>query len=234
MKKPIALVAAAVLAVGALALAPSAQAAPKPSPNRFYPLTTSGTGIFKPLNITTTVGADRTFSMRFQLGYPGTWGYRVGYATTGMSPEVIAFQFQVTTTGSGEPAPIPVANAVHLTSKQLSAAGFTPTPNVAGWGGTAQLSASKARAGTPITLKGRAPVELKPGTVLQVSRFVATDKRGSGQMIPLTGVITTVQADQSYAITFELNEPGVYGYSFGAPAGQDEVAAVEFQIRTRP
>ena len=198
---------------------------------RFYPSDTQGSGVFKPLNITATVSAERTFAMRFQLGYPGTWGYRVGYQTGGQSPEVRAFQFQVTTTGTAKPAPKPDASAVAMSSKELADAGFTKTPNVAGWGGTASLSTDKAKAGTPITLSGKAPSALKPGTILQLSRFVATDRQGSGSMVPLAGVITAVQADQSYSITFELYERGVHGYSLGAPIG-DEVATVEFQVKT--
>lgn len=198
---------------------------------RFYPSDVQGTGIFKALNITATVAADRTFAMRFQLGYPGTWGYRVGFTTSGPSPEVRAFQFQITTTGSAKPAPKPDATAVDMSSKALADAGFTKTPNVAGWGGTASISTEKAKAGTPITLVGKAPSALKPGTILQLSRFVATDRQGSGHLVPLPGVITAVQADQSYSLTFELYEKGVYGLSFGAPVGT-EVASVEFQVKT--
>lgn len=198
---------------------------------RFYPSDVQGSGVFKPLNITATVSADRTFAMRFQLGYPGTWGYRVGFTTTGPSPEVRAFQFQITTTGSAKPAPKPDASVVDMSSKELTTAGFTKSPNVAGWGGTASLSTSKAKAGTPITLAGKAPSFVKPGTILQLSRFVATDRQGSGHMVPLAGVITAVQADQSYSLTFELFEKGVHGYSLGAPIGE-EVASVEFQVKT--
>lgn len=198
---------------------------------RFYPSDTQGSGVFKPLNITATVGADRAFRMPFQLGYPGTWGYRVGYATGGASPEVVSFQFQITTTGTAKPAPRPVPGAVAMTSKQLARAGFTKTPNVIGWGGTASITASKAVAGMPITLSGKAPSVLKPGTILQLSRFVPTDLQGSGSFVPLSGVITAVQADQSYSITFELNEKGVYGYNLGAPSGE-EMITVEFQVKT--
>ena len=198
---------------------------------RFYPADVQGTGVFKALNISATVSADRTFAMRFQLGYPGIWGYRVGFTTTGQSPEVRAFQFQITTTGSAKPAPKPDATVVDMSSKALADAGFTKTPNVAGWGGTASISTDKAKAGTPITLTGKAPSVLKPGTILQLSRFVPTDKQGSGHLVPLPGVITAVQADQSYSLTFELYERGVAGYSFGAPIGT-ELASVEFQVKT--
>lgn len=198
---------------------------------RFYPSDAQGSGAFKPLNITATVSPERTFVMHFQLGYPGTWGYRVGYLTSGQSPEAVSFQFQLTTTGKAKPAPKAESAAVHMNSKQLAAAGFTKTPNVVGWGGTASITASKAKAGTPITLSGKAPSQVKPGTILQLGRFVPTDMQGSGSIVPLSGVITAVQADQSYSLTFELNEQGVYGYSLGTSVG-DEVLVIEFQVKT--
>ena len=99
---------------------------------------------------------DRSFTLHFQLGMPGTYGYSVGYST-------------------GEPAragrlPVPVhhdrqrqgrvqglQHGGELNGKKLAAAGFTKKPNVVGWGGTATISTSKAKAGAPVTISGTAP-----------------------------------------------------------------------------
>lgn len=205
---------------------------------RFAATTTTGSGSFKSLNITTTVQADRSFVLHFQLGYVGTWGYRVGYNTGGTSPEFPAFQFQFTTTpaaSSGKNAaraPKATDRAVTLTSKELAAAGFTKTPNVIGWdSGTATMSAHKAKAGVPITISGKAPAPLTPGTILTLKRFVATDRLGSGTFVPVGNAITAVQADQSYTLVFELDQRGVYGYTLGAVSG-DQWLGTEFQVKT--
>lgn len=199
---------------------------------RYLPTNTTGTGTFKDLNITTTVQSNRAFTMHVQLGLVGTFGYRVGYSTAGASPEFVAFQFQVTTTGDKPgKATNGSATAVHLTSKQLTRAGFTKTVNVVGWGGTATISASAAKAGAPVTITGKAPEAIKPGTALQLERFVATDKLGSGHFEPI-GAQTIVKDDRTFTLTFEVNQRGVYGYTLGAGVGQEWVG-MEFQLRTR-
>lgn len=198
---------------------------------RFLPTTTTGTGTFKTLNITTVVKSDRTYSLHFQLGYPGLYGYRVGYSTTGASPEFVGFQFQFTTTGTATTSPKGSSSAVILSAKQLTRAGFTKTPNVTGWGGTATLSTNKAKAGTPVTISGTAPKEVAPGTVLTLERFAATDKKGSGSFAPVGDVTTTVQEDGTFSLTFEINEIGRYGYTLGAGIGEQWVG-IEFQLKT--
>lgn len=197
---------------------------------RFVPSDTQGSGEFKDLNITTTVNPNGTFVMRMQLGYVGTYGYRVGYETDSFSPEFVGFQFQLTTTGDGKAASGGSANAVQLTSRQLAKSGFTTTPNVVGWGGTATISRTTAPAGAPITISGTAPEFVKPGTTLQLSRFVASDKKGSGHFedLPIT---TKVKSDGTFELTFELNVPGTFGYGLGA-AQQFEWVGIEFQITT--
>ncbi|MEI6362783.1 MAG: hypothetical protein WCP95_11670 [Actinomycetes bacterium] len=199
--------------------------------SRFMPTTTTGTGTFKELNITTVVKSDRTYSMHFQLGFPGLYGYRVGYSTTGTSPEFVGFQFQFTTTGTATGTPKGSASAVTLTSKQLTKAGFTKTANVVGWGGTATLSTSKAKAGTPVKISGTAPKEVVPGTVLTLKRFAATDKKGSGSFAPVGDVTTTVQEDGTFSLTFEINELGRYGYTLGTGLN-DQWVGIEFQLKT--
>lgn len=199
---------------------------------RYLPTNTTGTGTFKDLNVTTTVQANRNFTMHVQLGLVGTFGYRVGYSTGGASPEFVAFQFQLTTTGGkAGKATNGSATAVHMTSKQLARAGFTKGVNVVGWGGTATISTSAAKAGTPVTISGKAPDAIKPGTALQLERFVATDKLGSGHFEPL-GIQTVVKDDRNFSLTFEVNQRGVYGYTLGAGVGQEWVG-MEFQLRTR-
>jgi hypothetical protein len=73
---------------------------------RFLPSNKKGDGTFQNLElITSTVDANRSFTMIANLGRPGLWGYRVGYLTEGNSPEFIGFQFQArTTTTSSAPS----------------------------------------------------------------------------------------------------------------------------------
>jgi len=198
---------------------------------RFLPTTTTGTGTFNQLNITTVVTSDRSYSLHFQLGFPGLYGYRVGYSTTGASPEFVGFQYQFTTTGTGTATPKGSSSAVELNAKQLTKARFTKTANVVGWGGTATLSTSKARAGTPVTISGAAPKEVPPGTILTLERFTATDKKGSGSFSPVGDVTTVVQEDSTFVLTFEINETGRYGYTLGADIGEQWVG-IEFQLKT--
>lgn len=200
---------------------------------RFLPTSTTGDGSFKALNITAVVQPNRTFTMHFQLGFPGTYGYRVGYTTDGANPEFVGFQFQFTTTGSGKPAPSAGSStAVTLSAKQLTRGGFTRTPNTVAWQpGTATLSTNRAPAGAPVTIAGAAPSFVKPGTTLTLNRFVPTDKKGSGHFEPIGNVQTVVAADGTFTLTFELNQPGRYGYSLGT-AQNFEWVGIEFQLKT--
>ncbi len=200
--------------------------------SRFVPSDQKGSGQNKELNITAVVQSNRSFTMHFQLGMTGTYGYSVGYMTTGTSPEYISFQFQFTTTGSGKAAPSGgSSSAVTLSQKKLTEAGFTKKPNVVGWGGTATLSAHKAPAGAPVTIKGTAPKELQAGTVLTLERFTATDKQGSGSFSPVGNVTTTVKSDGTFSLTFEINEQGHYGYTLGAGLNEEWIG-IEFQLKT--
>lgn len=200
--------------------------------SRFLPSDTQGSGTSKPLNITAVVQKDRSFTMHFQLGMTGTWGYSVGYTTGGQSPEFIGFQFQFTTTGSGAPAPSAgSSSAVTLSAKKLANAGFTRTPNVVGWGGTATISTNRAKAGAPVTISGTAPSYVKPGTTLTLNRFVPTDKKGSGSFEPVGNVSTVVKADGTFELTFEVNQKGRYGYTLGT-AQNFEWVGIEFQLKT--
>ena len=200
---------------------------------RFYATTTTGAGSYRPLNITATVGANHLFAMHFQLGYPGLWGYRVGYLAgdSTLGQEFVGFEFQFTTTGGGKPAPAAQSNTVVITSKELAKAGFTKVPNVVGWGGTAMITKSKAKAGTPITLSGKAPREITTGQLLTLHRFVPTDKRGSGHFEVVSGALAAVQADGSYSLTMELDDKGVYGYTVGVAVDEEWIGA-EFQVMT--
>lgn len=200
--------------------------------SRYVPTDTQGDGTLKPLNITAVVQPDRSFTLHFQLGYPGTYGYVVGYETTSFSPELIGFQFQFTTTGSGKPAPSSASSAaVQLNGKKLADAGFTKKPNVLAWGGTATISTSKAKAGAPVTISGTAPTEVKAGTILSLARFVATDKKGSGHFEPVGSTSTVVKSDGTFELTFEVNQKGRYGYTLGV--GQNfEWIGIEFQLKT--
>jgi hypothetical protein len=198
---------------------------------RYRPTDTKGDGQLRALNITAVVQADRSFRMHFQLGIPGVYGYAVGYETTGESPEMVAFQFQFTTTGTPATKVPGSSKAVTLSAAQLAKAGFAKVPNVVGWGGTATLSTRKTPAGTPVTISGKAPAQLKPGTVLTLGRFVATDKKGSGHFEAVDSVQTTVQSDGSFSLTFEVNQPGRFGYTLGAGLNEEWIG-IEFQLKT--
>lgn len=200
--------------------------------SRFVPADTQGDGEMKPLNITTTVNPNGTFAMRMQLGYVGTYGYSVGYSTDSFSPEFVGFQFQFTTTGDSTAAAKGSSQAVQLTKKQLRRGGFTTTPNVNIWPGTATLSTNRAPAGSPITLSGTADAPaVEPGAVLTLTRFVPTDKAGSGHFEDLP-FQTVVKDDGTFELTFELNQKGTYGYSLTTPVTTDEPLGIEFQITT--
>ena len=208
--------------------------------SRFVATDTQGSGEMKALNITAVVQKDRSYTMHFQLGLTGTWGYAVGYDTTGFSPEFIGFQFQFTTTpaaggtATGKPS-TGSSTAVTLGPKKLAKAGFTKTANTNAWAGTATLSTSRARAGAPVTLSGTATSPIAPGTVLTLKRFVPTDRLGSGSFTPVGNVQTVVAADGTFSLTFEVNEVGLYGYSLFAelPATvTNDVLGIEFQLRT--
>lgn len=199
---------------------------------RFLPSDTSGSGSFKTLNITTTVQRGGNFALHFQLGMPGTYGYRVGYLTNSATPEFVGFQFQFTTTGNGKAAPAAGSStAVKLNATQLRKAGFTRSVNTAAWGGSATISSNRVPAGAPVTIQGTAPSEVKPGTILTLKRFVPTDKYGSGSFEPVPGVQTQVATDGTFQLTFEINQVGRYGYSLGTVVG-DEYVGMEFQLRT--
>lgn len=199
---------------------------------RFLPSDTSGNGAFSPLNITGTVQKGGAFSLHFQLGMPGTYGYRVGYLTSGASPEFVGFQFQFTTTGSGKAAPASGSStAVKMNARQLEKAGFTRKVNTTAWGATATISANRVQAGAPVTVRGTAPSEIKPGTVLTLNRFIPTDKFGSGSFEAVPGVQTQVATDGTFSVTFEINTKGRYGYTLGTAVGEEWVG-MEFQLRT--
>lgn len=199
---------------------------------RFVPTDTQGSGSFRDLAITTTVNPNRTFTLHFQLGTPGTFGYRVGYVTDSVSPEFVGFQFQFTTTGSGvSAANTGSATPVTLTSGQLARAGFTRTPNVVGWGGTASLSSSRVTPGQSVTVAGTAPSVAKRGQVLQLKSFVATDRRGSGHFDDV-GITTKVRKNGTFTLTFTPSGNGTTGYTLGFP-GQFEWLGLEFQVTVR-
>ena len=199
---------------------------------RFLPSSTSGGGTFKTLNITTTVQKGGNFALHFQLGMPGTYGYRVGYLTNSATPEFIGFQFQFTTTGSGKAAPSAGSDkVVKMNAKQLEKAGFTRKVNTTAWGATATISSNRVPAGAPVTIQGTAPSEVKPGTILTLNRFVPTDKFGSGSFESVPGVQTQVATDGTFQLTFEINQVGRYGYTLGTAVGEEWVG-MEFQLRT--
>jgi hypothetical protein len=198
--------------------------------SRYVPEDTQGNGEMKPLNITTMVNPNGTFAMRMQLGYVGTYGYSVGYFTDSFTPEFIGFQFQITTTGDSSKAAKGSSSTVQLTKKQLARAGFTKTPNVAGWGGTATISTNRAPAGAPVTISGTAPEGMKPGSVMKLTRFVATDKSGSGHFEDLP-IRTVVKNDGTFELTFEVHQKGTYGYGLGVDEEFDWLG-IEFQLTT--
>jgi hypothetical protein len=202
--------------------------------SRFVPTDTQGSGTQKALNITAVVQKNLSYTLHFQLGMPGTFGYAVGYTTGGTSPELRAFQFQFTTTGTGaSDARTGTSTAPTLSGKKLAKAGFTKKPNTSAWAGSATLSAHRVPAGAPVTLKGTATGPIKPGTLLTLERFVPTDKQGSGALQPVGNVQTVVAADGTFSLTFEINERGRYGYSLFADVPNTfDAYVIEFQLKT--
>ena len=202
--------------------------------SRWVPSSTTGDGSLKALNITATVQRDRSFTLHFQLGLPGTYGYAVGYRTAGASPENRSFQFQFTTTGSGKADPtIGSSTAPKLSAKKLAKAGFTKKPNTKAWDGTATISTHRAPAGAPVTITGTATSPIEPGMALVLQRFVPTDKKGSGFFQPVANAQTIVAADGTFSLTFEINERGRYGYDLIAQIPDSlEAHVIEFQLKT--
>jgi len=199
---------------------------------RFVPSDTQGSGTFRDLAISTTVNPDRSFALHFQIGLPGTYGYRVGYVTDSANPEFVGFQFQFTTTGSGASTPdTGSASAVQLTPRQLARAGFTRDPNITGWGGSASLSSSRVQPGQEVTISGKAPRFANPGQRLELRQFVATDRRGSGHFDPTSGR-TKVRKDGSFRLTFTPEQDGTTGYTLGYGTNEEWVG-VEFQVTVK-
>jgi hypothetical protein len=59
----------------------------------------------------------------------------------------------------------------------------------------------------------------------------ATISAHSGSFAPVGGISTTVKADGTYSVTFEVTESGRCGYTLGAGLNE-EWLGVEFQLRT--
>jgi hypothetical protein len=197
---------------------------------RFVPTDKKGSGYFQDLGITTKVNKNRTFELHAQLGRQGLYGYSVGYETGGSSPEAITFEFQLKTTKGM--APKTLAASSSPTSKQLATWGFTTKPNVAAWGpkGTAKLSATSAKAGQSVVLRGKAPQGTTPGTVLSLKRFYPTDNKGSGYFKAVNAT-TKVTNEGTYKLRFDLGLVGRYGYTVGFPQAY-AWTGVEFQLQT--
>ena len=69
------------------------------------------------------------------------------------------------------------------------------------------------------------------GTVLTLQRFVATDKKGSGHFEAVGTTSTVVKSDGSFELTFEVNQPGRFGYTLGAGLNEEWIG-IEFQLKT--
>jgi hypothetical protein len=67
--------------------------------------------------------------------------------------------------------------------------------------------------------------------VLTLQRFVPTDKKGSGHFEAVDSIETVVAADATFTLTFELNQPGRFGYTLGAGLNEEWIG-VEFQLKT--
>jgi len=132
-------------------------------------------------------------------------------------------------------AAAPADRVVTLTRAELREAGFPIEPNTTGWGrGTASVTPSRAGIGEPVTITGRAPRFVKPGTVLVMQRFLPSNRRGDGSFQDLELITTTVDANRSFTLVARLARPGRWGYRVGYFTDSDspEFVGFQFQVRT--
>ena len=132
-------------------------------------------------------------------------------------------------------AAAPADRVVPPTRAELREAGFPIEPNTTGWGkGTASVTPSRAGIGEPITITGRAPRYVKPGTVLVLQRFLPSDRKGDGSFQDLELITTTVDANRSFTMVAKLARPGRWGYRVGYFTDSDspEFVGFQFQVRT--
>jgi len=132
-------------------------------------------------------------------------------------------------------AAAPADRVVTLTRAELREAGFPIEPNTTGWGkGTASVTPSRAGIGEPITITGRAPRYVKPGTVLVLQRFLPSNRKGDGSFQDLELITTTVDANRSFTMVAKLARPGRWGYRVGYFTDSDspEFVGFQFQVRT--
>lgn len=126
---------------------------------------------------------------------------------------------------------------VPYTSAQLKEFGFPKKPDLTNWApGTASVSPRIAAAGDTVTITGKAPKSVKPGTVLSLKRFLPSDKKGSGDMQDL-GITDAVDKNGNYTIVAQLGRVGTWGYSVGYmtdPPGNvgGEFIGYQFQLTT--
>lgn len=132
------------------------------------------------------------------------------------------------TTGAAQATPI------EPTSAQLAKWGFTVTPNVRDWGGTAVLAKrGVVHPGVQDSVSGTAPSCLAVGARLTLRRFVPADSSGSGKFIQIgKGLTATVRADHTYRMGFAFGNVGLNGYSLSGRCDQ-EVVTADFQINSR-
>lgn len=124
---------------------------------------------------------------------------------------------------------------VSLTRAELRELGFPRQPNTVNWGkGTAEVTPHKAGMNEPVTITGKAPKFVKPGTVLVMGRFLPKNKQGDGSFQTLDLITATVKADRTFTMIANLGRPGLWGYRVGYLTDGDnpEFIGFQFQLRT--
>ncbi len=201
--------------------------------SRYVPANTQGDGVLKPLNITAVVQPDRspspcTSSSACRAPTGIRWATARVARALSSSPSSSSSPPPAAASPRHRPPPAPRCSSrarswpprASPRSRTSSAGAAPPT-----------ISTSKAKAGAPVTISGTAPTELKAGTVLTLQRFVPTDKKGSGHFEPVGTTSTVVKADGTFELTFEVNQPGRYGYTLGAGLNEEWIG-IEFQLKT--
>jgi len=122
-------------------------------------------------------------------------------------------------------------------SAKLKEFGYPKKPNLTNWTpGTATVSPRVAAVGETVTISGKAPKDVKPGTVLSLTRWLPSNKKGDGVMQDL-GITDTVDKNGNFEIVAKLGRVGTWGYAVGYttdPPGNigGEFVGFNFQLTT--
>lgn len=128
---------------------------------------------------------------------------------------------------------------IHYSAQKLARFGFVELDARTGFDDPAsgytdvRLSSGSAAPFQEVVITGTAPSYTKPGQVLALARFRPSDRKGSGEMVPIAAQ-TVVRTDGTFSLRMKLGRPGLYGYQVGyvTDSFSPETIAVQFQLRT--